>query len=59
LLNPATVRQYFGGQRASIHEVAGKVILSLVSEDEEGGEWVEGEGETQLFGSPRNAAGTY
>lgn len=45
LLNPAAARKYFGGESASVHEVAGKIILSLVSQDEEGGDWVEGEGQ--------------
>jgi len=54
LLNPATARQYFGGESASIHEVADKVILSLVSEDEEGGEWVEGEGQLSSLISVRS-----
>jgi hypothetical protein len=54
LLNPATARQYFGGESASVHEVAGKVILSLVSEDEEGGDWVEGEGQLSSLISVRS-----
>jgi len=54
LLNPETARQYFGGESASVHEVADKVILSLVSEDEEGGEWVEGEGQLSSLISVRS-----
>jgi hypothetical protein len=44
LLDPATAKEYCGGDSASVRERAGKVILSFVSEDEEGGDWVEGEG---------------
>jgi predicted GIY-YIG superfamily endonuclease len=44
LLDPALARTYCGGESASVREQAGKVILSFLSEDEEGGDWVEGEG---------------
>jgi len=44
LLDLATAREYCGGESASVREKAGKAILSFVSEDEEGGEWVEDEG---------------
>jgi hypothetical protein len=44
LLDPAIARTYCGGEGASVREKAGKVILSLLSEDDEGGDWVEGEG---------------
>ena len=44
LLDPAIAQAYCGGDSASVHETSGKVILSFVSEDE-GGEWVEGEGQ--------------
>ena len=54
LLNPAKARQYLGGESASVHEVADKVILGLVSEDEEGGEWVEGEGQLSSLISVRS-----
>jgi hypothetical protein len=54
LLRPTTARLYFGGESACVREVAGKVILSLVSEDEEGGEWVEGEGQLSSLISVRS-----
>jgi hypothetical protein len=44
LLATATAKTYCGGDSAFVREKAGKVILSFVSEDEEGGDWVEGEG---------------
>ncbi|MBI5017130.1 MAG: hypothetical protein HZB55_16805 [Deltaproteobacteria bacterium] len=44
-LLPLTVaRDYCGGGRASVREADGKVILSFDSDDEGGGEWVEGQG---------------
>ena len=44
LLAATTARAYCGGDSAFVREKAGKIILSFVSEDEEGGDWVEGEG---------------
>ena len=44
LLDLKTAQEYCGGDCASVHEEADKVIVSFISEDEEGGEWVEGEG---------------
>jgi len=44
LLDPATAKEYCGGDSAFVREKAGKVVVSFVSEDEEGGDWVEGEG---------------
>ncbi len=44
LLDAKTARLYCAGERASVREKNGKVILTFVSEDEEGGDWVEGEG---------------
>jgi hypothetical protein len=44
LLATATARAYCGGDSAFVREKAGETILSFVSEDEEGGDWVEGEG---------------
>ena len=44
LLDPATAKDYCGGDSAFVREKAGKVVLSFVSQDEEGGDWVEGEG---------------
>lgn len=43
LLDSATAKAYCGGDRASARERSGKVILSFVSENEGGGDWVEGE----------------
>ena len=44
LLDSKTANEYCAGESAFLHEKGGKVILSFASEDEEGGEWVEGEG---------------
>jgi len=44
LLDPATAKAYCGGDSAFVREKSGKVVLSFVSQDEEGGDWVEGEG---------------
>ncbi len=44
LLDPAVARTYCGGGSASVREKSGRVVVSFVSEDEEGGGWVEGEG---------------
>ena len=44
LLDANTARMYCVGEQASVREKNGKVIVSLVSEDEEGGDWIEGAG---------------
>ena len=44
LLDAATAKGYCSGDSAFVRENAGKVVLSFVSQDEEGGDWVEGEG---------------
>ena len=44
LLAAATARAYCGGDSAFVREKDGETILSFVSEDEEGGDWGEGEG---------------
>jgi hypothetical protein len=44
LLDAATAKTYCGGDSSFVREKAGKVVLSFVSQDEEGGDWVEGEG---------------
>jgi hypothetical protein len=44
LLDAATAKAYCGGDGAFVRDKAGKVILSFISQDEEGGDWVEGEG---------------
>jgi hypothetical protein len=49
LLDPATAQLYCAGESAFVREVDQKTILSFVSQDEGGGEWVEeGEAEGQL-----------
>ena len=53
LLDPAIAKEYCGGDRAFIREKAGKVILTYVSEDEEGSEWDEGEGQLSSMISAR------
>jgi hypothetical protein len=45
LLDLKTARQYCAGERASAREKSGLVILSFSSEDEGGGDWVEGDGQ--------------
>jgi len=44
LLDAKIARLYCDGERSSAREKNGKVILTFLSEDEEGGDWVEGEG---------------
>lgn len=44
LLAPETAKAYCFGDNAFVREKAGKVFVTFVSEDEEGGEWIEGEG---------------
>jgi hypothetical protein len=44
LLDAATAKTYCGGDSSFVREKAGKVVISFVSQDEEGGDWVEGEG---------------
>src|SRR6185295_5329965 len=43
LLDAKAARPYCAGERASVREKNGKVILSFVSEDESGSDWVEDE----------------
>jgi hypothetical protein len=54
LLDPAIARTYCGGEGASVRKKAGKVILSFLSDDEEGGDWVEGEGQGEGEGPARS-----
>ncbi len=44
LLDPTTAGKYCGGGGASVSENAGKVIVTYVSDDEEDGDWDDGEG---------------
>ena len=44
LLSATTARIYCATDVASVREKSGRVILSFTSEDEDGGDWVEGEG---------------
>lgn len=44
LLAAETARLYCAGEAASAREKSGKVILTFLSEEEEGGEWIEGKG---------------
>lgn len=53
LLDPKIARQYLSGESASVWELNGQVVMSFVSEDEEGGEWVEGEGQLSSLISVR------
>lgn len=45
LLDAETARLYCAGEHASVREKNGRVILTFHSDDEEGGDWVEGEGQ--------------
>jgi hypothetical protein len=53
LLDPAMAIKYCGGGRAFIREKAGRVILTFESDDEESGEWQEGEGQLSSMISVR------
>ena len=53
LLDPATAREYCGDDSDFLREKAGKVVLSFVSEDEEGGDWEEDEGQLSSMISVR------
>ena len=53
LLDPATATAYCSGDSAFVRESSGKVILSFVSEDEEGADWIEGEGQLSSLISVR------
>ena len=44
LLTPETAHLYCSGKRAFAREKSGKVILTFVSDEERGREWVEGKG---------------
>ena len=63
LLDADTAGLYCAGEHAWVREKNGKVILTFQSEDEEGGEWIEGEGQlpslisvrTELARSDRRA----
>lgn len=44
MLDLETAHLYCSGERAFAREKSDKVILTFVSEDEQGGEWVDGEG---------------
>jgi len=53
LLDHETAKTYCGSKSAFAREKASNVILSFVSEAEEGGEWVEGEGRLSSLVSVR------
>ncbi len=53
LLDFALVSEYCGGENASAKESNGKIILSFVSDDDKGGDWVEGEGQLSSLISVR------
>lgn len=57
LLDAKTARRYCAGERASVREKNGKLILTFVSEDEEGGDWVEGDGQLSSLISVRAELG--
>lgn len=57
LLDEKTARLFCAGERASVREKNGKVILTFVSENEEGGDWVEGDGHLSSLISVRAELG--
>jgi hypothetical protein len=54
LLDARTAGLYCVGERACVRESNGKVIVSFVSEDEGGGDWVKGDGELASLISVRS-----
>jgi hypothetical protein len=54
LLDGTTARKYLQGDSAFVREKSGKVILSFTSQDEEGSDWIEGEGELSSMISVRS-----
>ena len=54
LLDPRTARRYCVGERASAREKNGKIVLTFISEDEAGDDWVEGEGRLSSLISVRS-----
>ena len=57
LLDAKTALCYCAGERASVLEKNGKVILTFVSEDEDGGKWVESAGRLSSLISVRAELG--
>jgi hypothetical protein len=53
LLAAKTARQYCAGDCATVREKNGKSILTFASEDEEGSDWVEGDGQLSSLISVR------
>jgi len=53
LLDAKTARLYCAGERALVREKNGRIILTFVSEDEEAGDWVEGDGQLSSLISVR------
>jgi hypothetical protein len=57
LLDAKIASSYCAGERASVREKSGKVILTFASEDEEGGDWVDGDGHLSSLISVRAELG--
>jgi hypothetical protein len=53
LLDAKTARLYCAGEHASVREKNSKVVLTFQAEDEEGGRWVDGEGQLSSLISVR------
>ncbi len=53
VLDAKTARRFCAGERASVRDCSGKVILTFVTEDDEGGDWIDGEGWLSSFVSVR------
>ncbi len=53
LLDAKTARRFCAGEQASARDCSRKVILTFVTEDDEGGDWIDGEGWLSSFVSVR------
>ena len=52
-LDAKTARRFCAGEQASVRDCSGKVILTFMTEDDEGGDWINGEGWLSSFVSVR------
>jgi len=53
VLDAKTARRFCAGEQATVRDCSGKVILTFVTEDDEGGDWIDGEGWLSSFVSAR------
>jgi hypothetical protein len=54
LLDERTARLYCAGGHASLREKNGRIVVTFLSEDETGGDWIEGDGQLSLLTSVRS-----